>query len=102
MFHWQILFLYREINIFHSLAFSVPDSMFLFHPFLPCVSNFNSMMIVKLHMRRVEYIYNFHNNFMNVKIRKLYLYKEKNLTTFKGMLFKMLSNWKQNNKCYYL
>lgn len=57
-------------------------------------------MIIILHMRRVEYIYNFHNNFMNVKIRKLY--KEKNLTTFKGMLFKMLSNWKQNNKCYYL
>lgn len=54
------------------------------------------MMIIILHMRRVEYIYNFHNNFMNVKIRKLY--KEKN----KGMLFKMLSNWKQNNKCYYL
>lgn len=32
---------------------------------------------------------------MNAKIKKLYLYKVKNLTTFKGMLFKMLSNWKQ-------
>lgn len=84
------------------MAFSVPDGMFLFLPFLPRVSNFNHMMIVKLHMRQVEYIYNFHNNFTNAKIRKLYLYKVKNLTTFKGMLFKTLSNWKQNNKCYYL
>lgn len=29
---------------------------------------------------------------MQVKISELYLYEVKNLTTFKGMLFKMLSN----------
>lgn len=34
----------------------------------------------------------FHNNFMKVKIKKLYLYEVNHLTTFKGMLFKVLSS----------
>lgn len=43
----QILFLYREIGIFHFMAL-VPHNAFLFLPFLLCVSKFNKVMIIKL------------------------------------------------------